>query len=93
MSYVNSNTQQTSEVTKAAETHSTEELVTMLRQLKLSAMADCLAECIHCQRFQESGFNDQLYELVVCEKIKDTIPPMRDVRKMQHFFPVRPKRL
>ena len=70
MSYVNSNTQQTSEVTKAAETHSTEELVTMLRQLKLSAMADCLAECIHCQRFQEIGFNDQLYELVVCEKNK-----------------------
>lgn len=47
--------------------HTTEELANMLKNLRLSAMAEALMASTSDPKFQEMGFNDQLYELLATE--------------------------
>ena len=73
-------------IQKQAETHSTEEVVAMLKRLRLSAMAECLAESIHNPQFQELGLNDQLYELIASETTKRTNNSYERLKKKASLF-------
>ena len=55
----------------AGSEHSLEENLSILKELRLSGMAQALTDSRQDSSFLELGFNDQLYELLQVEITKD----------------------